>query len=108
MSATRSVNSWDIIVQRVSNKLFFDKRETDGFSNPIDALSVSETATEPPSNETNGINNATDLATEALFINQNFRRQVLKRNGAPVFKCENERAPFEDEGADSKVECAYR
>lgn len=39
MSATRSVNSWDIVVQKISNKLFFDKRETDGLnSNPIGNL----------------------------------------------------------------------
>lgn len=35
MSATRSVNSWDIVVQRISDKLFFDKRDTESFSNPI-------------------------------------------------------------------------
>lgn len=31
MCCTRSVNSWDIIVQRVGNKLFFDKRDTSDF-----------------------------------------------------------------------------
>uniref|UniRef100_A0A915ES22 Eukaryotic translation initiation factor 3 subunit p66 n=1 Tax=Ditylenchus dipsaci TaxID=166011 RepID=A0A915ES22_9BILA len=107
MTASRSVNSWDIVVQRISDKLFFDKRDTEGFSNAIDALFVSETATDPPSYETSGINNANDLATEALFINQNFRRQVLKRN-EPAYKCNHEKAPFEDDSNDAKVECAYR
>jgi len=107
MSATRSVNSWDIIAYRVGNKLFFDKRDTGGFSNPVDALWVGETATDPPPFEGGGINNAKDLATEALYINQNFRRQVLKRNETP-FKFENERAPFEDENPDARAECAYK
>ena len=35
MSATRSVNSWDIIAYRIGNKLFFDKRDAGGFSNPV-------------------------------------------------------------------------
>lgn len=61
---------------------------------------------EPPNCETSGINNANDLATEALFINQNFRRQVLKRNESP-YKFEHESLPFDEEGKD-KVECAYR
>ena len=31
MCATRSVHSWDIIVQRVGKKLFFDKRDDSDF-----------------------------------------------------------------------------
>uniref|UniRef100_A0A8C8I5Q6 Eukaryotic translation initiation factor 3 subunit D n=2 Tax=Oncorhynchus TaxID=8016 RepID=A0A8C8I5Q6_ONCTS len=42
MCCTRSVNSWDIIVQRVGNKLFFDKRDNSDF----DLLTVSETGGE--------------------------------------------------------------
>lgn len=34
MCCTRSVNSWDIIVQRVGNKLFFDKRDNSDFGEP--------------------------------------------------------------------------
>ncbi|KAI1730261.1 eukaryotic translation initiation factor 3 subunit 7 (eIF-3) domain-containing protein [Ditylenchus destructor] len=106
MAASRSVNSWDIVVQKIGSTLFFDKRinSENLISNPIDALYVSESATEPPSFETPGINNANDLATEALYINQNFRRQVLKR-ADPGYKCEHEKAPFED---DARAECAYR
>ena len=33
MSCTRSVYSWDIIVQKVGNKLFFDKRDESDFGN---------------------------------------------------------------------------
>ena len=32
MCATRSVYSWDILVQRVGNKLFFDKRDESGMA----------------------------------------------------------------------------
>ncbi|KAI0208592.1 Eukaryotic translation initiation factor 3 subunit D [Lamellibrachia satsuma] len=74
MSCTRSVYSWDIIVQKVGNKLFFDKRDESDF----DMLSVSETATEPPQDEGNSINAPRNLAMEAKFINQNFSQQVLK------------------------------
>ena len=35
MCCTRSVNSWDIIVQRVGNKLFFDKRDNSDFGEPV-------------------------------------------------------------------------
>uniref|UniRef100_A0A8C7PTI2 Eukaryotic translation initiation factor 3 subunit D n=1 Tax=Oncorhynchus mykiss TaxID=8022 RepID=A0A8C7PTI2_ONCMY len=35
MCCTRSVNSWDIIVQRVGNKLFFDKRDNSDFGETI-------------------------------------------------------------------------
>lgn len=49
--------------------------------------------------------NFQDLATEALFINQNFRRQVLKRNEHPYIMA-HPRAPFEEEGGESG--CGYR
>lgn len=35
MCCTRSVNSWDIIVQRVGNKLFFDKRDNSDFGESL-------------------------------------------------------------------------
>uniref|UniRef100_A0A8C4HD84 Eukaryotic translation initiation factor 3 subunit D n=1 Tax=Dicentrarchus labrax TaxID=13489 RepID=A0A8C4HD84_DICLA len=35
MCCTRSVNSWDIIVQRVGNKLFFDKRDNSDFGEDL-------------------------------------------------------------------------
>ncbi|CAI4221758.1 unnamed protein product [Auanema sp. JU1783] len=107
MTASRSVYSWDIVAQKVGDKLFFDKRDTGGISNPVDALTVSETSSEPPAWEGAGINNAKDLATEALYINQNFRRQVLRRN-EEGFKLNKERAPFEEEGGESGCGYKYR
>ena len=74
MCCTRSSYSWDIIVQRVGNKLFLDKRDDSEF----DLLTVSETATEPPQEEGSSINSPRNLALEATFINHNFSQQVLK------------------------------
>jgi len=66
--------SWDIIVQKVGKKLFFDKRDDSEF----DLLTVSETATEPPQEEGANLNSPKNLALEATFINHNFSQQVLK------------------------------
>ena len=46
----------------------------------LDALTVSETHQEPPSDEA-GINSPKSLAQEAVYVNQNFRQQVLRRVG---------------------------
>ncbi|KAJ8363216.1 hypothetical protein SKAU_G00120470 [Synaphobranchus kaupii] len=77
MCCTRSVNSWDIIVQRVGNKLFFDKRDNSDF----DLLTVSETANEPPQDEGNSFNSPRNLAMEATYINHNFSQQCLRTGG---------------------------
>lgn len=51
----------------------------------LDALTVSETSTDAPqSDDTSSINHPRNLATEALYINQNFRRMVLKRVGSYI------------------------
>lgn len=105
MCCTRSVNSWDIIVQRVGNKLFFDKRDNSDFGecannlnlsparacpakntdecvcvcvSPSDLLTVSETANEPPQEEGNSLNSPRNLAMEATYINHNFSQQCLR------------------------------
>ncbi|UXI14826.1 Serine/threonine-protein kinase [Sarcoptes scabiei] len=99
MCATRSVNSWDIVVQKFKDKLFFDKRQDSDF----DLLSVNETAVEPPFQEDpNSINNARTLALEATFINHNFSQQVLKKN-TDKYSFENPN-PFV--GEDENVEVA--
>jgi len=75
MCCTRSNYSWDVIVQRVGNKIFFDKREDSEF----DLLTVSETAVEPPQEEGASINSPRNLSLEATYINHNFTQQVLKQ-----------------------------
>lgn len=105
MCATRSVYSWDIIVEKIGNKVFFDKRENTEF----DLLTVSETSTEPPQDEGNSLNSPRNLALEATFINHNFSQQVL-RTGEDRYKFAQEN-PFhdpEEEGEVSSVGYRYR
>jgi len=75
MCCTRSNYSWDVIVQRIGDKIFFDKRD----NNEFDLLTVSETAVEPPQDEGASINSPRNLALEATFINHNFSQQVLRQ-----------------------------
>ncbi|GAB1600484.1 eukaryotic translation initiation factor 3 subunit D-like [Argonauta hians] len=98
MCSTRSTYSWDIIVQRVGNKLFFDKRDESEF----DLLTVSETANEPPQEEgASSINFPHNLALEATFINHNFSQQVLKM-GDEKYEFDKPN-PFAGEDDDSVV-----
>eukprot|EP00249_Psilotum_nudum_P010805 c22778_g1_i1 orf=388-2046(-) len=101
MCAPRSVYSWDIVVQRVGNKLFFDKRD----GSQLDLLSVNETSTEPLPEAKEDINSAYSLSVEAAYINQNFSQQVLVRNGHKIeFEEPN---PFAAEG-EEVASVAYR
>ncbi|MCL7038213.1 hypothetical protein MKW94_027883 [Papaver nudicaule] len=101
MCAPRSVYSWDIVVQRVGNKLFFDKRD----GSQLDLLSVNETSQEPLPEAKEDINSAYSLSVEAAYINQNFSQQVLVRNGTKVgFEEPN---PFASEG-EEVASVAYR
>ena len=106
MCATRSVISWDLVVQKVGPKLFFDKREESEF----DLLTVNETAAEPPyyhEDGTNSINWPRNLALEATFINHNFSQQVLK-TGEEKYEFENPN-PFISEDQEGEVaSVAYR
>ncbi|KFK31646.1 hypothetical protein AALP_AA6G140300 [Arabis alpina] len=77
MCAPRSVYSWDLVIQRVGNKLFFDKRD----GSQLDLLSVHETSQEPLPEAKDDINSAHSLGVEAAYINQSFAQQVLVRNG---------------------------
>ena len=74
MCCSRSVESWDIMAHRIGDILILDKRP--GNIN-FDFVTVNETAVEPPVEESNNINSASNLALEATFINHNFVQQVL-------------------------------
>lgn len=74
MCASRSVNPWDIIVRRIGDKLFFDRRD----ASEIDMVSVNETANDPPNEENTGINDPRNLILEATYINKVFGQQCLK------------------------------
>ncbi|KAK7113603.1 eukaryotic translation initiation factor 3 subunit D-like isoform X1 [Littorina saxatilis] len=105
MCCTRSSYSWDIVVQRVGDKLFFDKRDDSDF----DLLTVSETATEPPQDEGNSINSPRNLALEATFINHNFSQQVLKPGEDKyVFENKNPFVQTEEETEVASVGYRYR
>ena len=75
MSCTRSVYSWDIVVQRVGSKLFFDKRDDSDF----DLLSSSKTAKEPPQDEVNPFSSSWSLAVDATCMDHGFSHQCLWR-----------------------------
>ena len=74
MCSTRSAYSWDVVVQRIGDKIFLDKRDNTEF----DLLTVSETAAEPPQDEGSSLNSPRNLALEATFINHNYSQQVLR------------------------------
>lgn len=95
MAASRSVYSWDIVVVRLGNKLFFDKRS----KSDIDYPTVSETAVEPPQDEGNHMNSPKKLSLEAMYVNRSFGQQVLRHNDTK-FAMKNPRIPFIDQKAD--------
>eukprot|EP00271_Cylindrocystis_brebissonii_P019938 TRINITY_DN6369_c0_g1_i1.p1 TRINITY_DN6369_c0_g1~~TRINITY_DN6369_c0_g1_i1.p1 ORF type:complete len:559 (-),score=126.45 TRINITY_DN6369_c0_g1_i1:344-2020(-) len=100
MCAPRSVYSWDIVVQRVGSKLFFDQRDAS-----FDLLTVNETAVLLEAVADDSINSMHALSQEATFINQNFSQQVLQKNG-PKHEFE-EPNPFAAEG-EEVASVAYR
>ncbi|CAD6221275.1 GSCOCG00005123001-RA-CDS [Cotesia congregata] len=105
MCCTRSNYSWDIVIEKIGDKLFFDKRDNTEF----DLLTVNETSVEPPQDDGNSLNSPRNLALEATFINHNFSQQVLK-SSEPRFKFE-EGNPFiseEEEGDVASVAYRYR
>ncbi|KAI3475926.1 hypothetical protein L1887_62568 [Cichorium endivia] len=106
MTATRSVSSWDIVVQKVQGKLFFDKREASDF----DLLTVNETSTDHffDDESRNTINSPKSLAVEATFINHNFSQQVLKTN-EEKYRFDNPNPFIEEEDEETEVaSVAYR
>jgi translation initiation factor 3 subunit D len=105
MCAPRSVNSWDIILDRRGDQLFMDKREGGSF----DFITVNENATDAPldDDDPNNINSPASLSLEATYINQNFSSQViLEKSKAytpkpnPFYSAEEETEPL--------ASCLYR
>jgi len=99
MTCTKSIIPWDIVVQKVGNRVFFDKREGSTF----DLLTVNETAADSPvEDQRDLLNSASALSREATFVNQNFVEQVLLKNKTETskkfsFPLPN---PFQSEGQD--------
>ena len=103
MTCPRSVYPWDIVVQRVGNALFFDKRDDSKF----DLLTVDETAYDtPPEDNPDSINHPDKLSVEATMINQNYTQQILKSDTAEPLDHPN---PFlESEERLQPASVAYR
>lgn len=106
MVAPRTVQSWDVIVQRIGDKLFLDKRDR----SMADFITVNETSHEPPKDEKNltgdeVVNSFQKLAAEATSINENFTQQVVSRADKYNFK---EASPFDDEVEGQAAVLAYR
>ncbi|KAL8730657.1 MAG: hypothetical protein Q9166_003970 [cf. Caloplaca sp. 2 TL-2023] len=93
MCAPRSVYSWDIVITRSGNKIFFDKR--DGSS--LDMVSVNENAADAPLEASEGnkdsINFPGALALEATFINHNFVNQTVIESDTSKYEMPHEN-PF--------------
>eukprot|EP00184_Porphyridium_aerugineum_P005487 CAMPEP_0184708002 /NCGR_PEP_ID=MMETSP0313-20130426/37551_1 /TAXON_ID=2792 /ORGANISM="Porphyridium aerugineum, Strain SAG 1380-2" /LENGTH=570 /DNA_ID=CAMNT_0027169583 /DNA_START=2898 /DNA_END=4606 /DNA_ORIENTATION=+ len=96
MVSPRTAFGWDIVVQRVGNKLFFDKRE----SSMIDFLTVNETRADyyPEERNADSINSDYALAVEATTLNQNFSQSVLRKDNEEVVFEEPD--PFAEPGED--------
>jgi translation initiation factor 3 subunit D len=109
MVCPRSVYPWDIVVQKMGDNVFFDKRDDSLF----DYLTVSETATDPPvpSEDPEAINSPDNLSLEASSINQNFTQQILRRNGPNAEKFDEPNPFFDAEEVGEGMEpaaVAYR
>ncbi|KAJ1972317.1 hypothetical protein H4R35_004742 [Dimargaris xerosporica] len=80
MCTTRTVYPWDIIVNRVGNQLFLDKRS----NGPLDFVTVNENALDPPveasDKDKDNINSPSMLASEATRVNRQFAMQVVNTN----------------------------
>lgn len=103
MCCTRSNYSWDIVIEKIGDKLFLDKRDNTEF----DLLTVNETSVEPPQDDGNSLNSPRSLALEATFINHNFSQQVLK-TGEPRFKFDEQNPFISEEETDEVASVAYR
>lgn len=105
MCSTRSNYSWDIVIEKIGDKLFMDKRDNTEF----DLLTVNETSVEPPTDDGNATLNAPrNLAIEATFINHNFSQQVLKGGEKHKFAHPNPFVGEDEEGEVASVAYRYR
>ena len=103
MAAPRSAFSWDLIVNRVGNKLFLDKR-TDS---PIDYVTCMETANDFGDEDRESINHPGKLMVEATYINQSFSQQVLSRTEKPV-TFDEPKGPFVSSADETPAPVSYR
>lgn len=98
MCTTKSVNPWDIIINKSGNQIFFDKRD----GGPLDYVTVDENSFEPPSDSTDktNINSSHNLSIEATYINQNFAANAVAESDPKKTNFENPN-PFHNPEEDS-------
>ncbi|KAJ2819166.1 hypothetical protein IWW50_005556, partial [Coemansia erecta] len=102
MAATVSTSAWDVVVNRVGDSLYLDKRE----GGPVDFPSVNENAATQPADASDkdaSINMAPMLALEARDVNRNYIRQVTGKD-----RVEYAPNPFNSTGSASGDDSAYR
>lgn len=103
MASPRSVYSWDIVIEKIGDKIFMDKRDNSSF----DFLTVNETASEVPQESGDSIDGPEKLAYESTYVNRMFSQQVLlKKKKAPVYAFDNTN-PFADDD-DEVASVGYR
>ncbi|KAJ1944179.1 hypothetical protein EC988_006051, partial [Linderina pennispora] len=105
MASMVSSSAWDVVVNRVGDKLFLDKRD----GGPLDFPTVNENASEPPSESSDregAINSASMLALEARDVTRSYIQQVTGK-GTVDFENPN---PFnaENEADETPDDNAYR
>eukprot|EP01062_Namystynia_karyoxenos_P010109 TRINITY_DN1358_c0_g1_i1.p2 TRINITY_DN1358_c0_g1~~TRINITY_DN1358_c0_g1_i1.p2 ORF type:complete len:416 (+),score=186.38 TRINITY_DN1358_c0_g1_i1:406-1653(+) len=104
MTAPKSVMPWDVVINRIGNLFFFDRREDSN----MELWTVNETANEPPPEDTQPdrppeqrINTAPMLAEEATVVSQAFAQQVLNFHPQQRFKpAQMQSHPFVEDGED--------
>jgi len=81
MTAPRSVYPWDIVVKKVGDKLFIDRRSGSALEN----ITNGETAPDPLQEDKENVNGIENVNAEATFVHQAFREQVLSSSNSHAF-----------------------
>lgn len=105
MSAGRSVQTWDVIANKVNGVITLDKRA----NSSLDYLTVNENWNEVQETDIKSFNHPTNLFKEATMINHNFSQQVLESKGEPVVL--DEENPFNSnqfENGEQPASVGYR
>jgi len=109
MCAPRSVYSWDLVINRVGNKIFIDKRE----GSNIDRVTVNENAADAPletaESSKDTLNSVGALMDEATHINHVFPIQTVVESETSKREMSNEH-PFYNaqEETDPPASKAYK
>ena len=103
MAAPRSAFSWDLVVNRVGDKLFLDKRSDCS----TDYVTCMETANDFGDDDKESVNHPFRLMQEATFLNQAFSQQVLSKTDKPI-EFDNPRGPFATSDDEVPAPVAYK